>query len=86
VTSLIGEVDKLSAPLLGLFGADDTFPSPEQNEQLSAALTAAGKEFTFRTFAGAGHAFFSTDRPSYRPESAVEGWNDIFTFLSRTLA
>ncbi len=86
VKSLIGEVDQLSAPLLGLFGADDTFPSPEQNEALAAALTAAGKEFTFRTFDGAGHAFFSTDRPSYRPEAAVEGWKDIFTFLSRTLA
>jgi carboxymethylenebutenolidase len=86
VKALIGEVDQLSAPLLGLFGADDTFPSPEQNEQLAAALTAAGKEFTFRTFDGAAHAFFSTDRPSYRPEAAVEGWKDIFTFLSRTLA
>jgi len=52
---------------------------------LAEALTAAGKEFTFRTFDGAGHAFFSVDRPSYRPEAAVEGWKDIFTFLDRTL-
>jgi carboxymethylenebutenolidase len=86
VKGLLGEVGNLSAPLLGLFGADDTFPSPEQNEMLAAALTAAGKEFTFRTFEGAGHAFFSVDRPSYRTESAVEGWKDIFTFLERTIA
>ena len=33
----MGEVDNLSAPLLGLFGADDTFPSPEQNEHLADA-------------------------------------------------
>ena len=58
----------------------------ERRYQLAEALTAAGKEFTFRTFEGAGHAFFSVDRPSYRPESAVEGWTDIFNFLARTLA
>ena len=86
VKAIVGEAEHLSAPLLGLFGADDQFPSPEQNEQLAEALTAAGKEFTFRTFDGAGHAFFSVDRPSYRPESAVEGWSDIFNFLARTLA
>ncbi len=82
---LLGEVGNLSGPVLGLFGADDTFPSPDQTEMLAEALTAAGKELTFRTFDGAGHAFFAVDRPSYRPESAVEGWKDIFTFLDRTL-
>ncbi len=86
VKALIGEAANLSGPLLGLFGADDTFPSPEQNEALAEALTAAGKEFTFHTFEGAGHAFFSTDRPSYRAEAANEGWKDIFTFLARTIA
>ena len=83
---VIDEAGNLSAPLLGLFGADDTFPSPEQNEALAEALKAAGKDFTFRTFDGAGHAFFASDRPSYRPEAAVEGWEDIFTFLARTIA
>ena len=85
VKGLLGEVGNLSGPVLGLFGADDTFPSPDQTEMLAEALTAAGKELTFRTFDGAGHAFFAVDRPSYRPESAVEGWKDIFTFLDRTL-
>ena len=85
-TNLLGEVANLSGPLLGLFGADDAFPSPEQNEMLADALSAADKEFTLRTFDGAGHAFFAVDRPSYRPESATEGWKDIFTFLARTIA
>ncbi|HVA53466.1 MAG TPA: dienelactone hydrolase family protein [Acidimicrobiales bacterium] len=84
-TAVISELDGLAAPLLGLFGADDQNPSPEQVETLADALTKAGKEFTFRTFDGAGHAFFATDRPSYRPESATEGWRDVFTFLARTL-
>ncbi|MHB8378395.1 MAG: dienelactone hydrolase family protein [Acidimicrobiales bacterium] len=83
--AVISEVDGLSAPLLGLFGADDQNPSPEQVEAFAAALTKADKEFTFRTFDGAGHAFFATDRPSYRPEAATEGWRDVGTFLARTV-
>jgi carboxymethylenebutenolidase len=86
VKAVIGEVANLSAPLLGLFGAEDQFPTIEQNEMLAAALTKAGKDFTFRTFDGAGHAFFAVDRPSYRPESAVEGWGEIFSFLARAVA
>ncbi len=85
-TAVVGEVGSLSGPLLGLFGADDQYPSPEQNEILASALRDAGKEFDFRTFEGAGHAFFNTDRPSFRPEAALEGWGVIFEFLRRNLA
>jgi carboxymethylenebutenolidase len=83
--AVVNRVEGLSGPLLGLFGNDDQNPSPEQVRSLADALTKAGKEFTFRSFDGAGHAFFATDRPSYRPEAANEGWQDIFTFLARTV-
>jgi carboxymethylenebutenolidase len=84
--AVIGEAANLSGPLLGLFGADDQFPSPEQNETLDEALTRAGKEHEFHTYEGAGHAFFWVTRPSYRPETAVEAWGEIFNFLARTIA
>lgn len=84
--AIVGEVGNLSGPLLGLFGAEDTFPSPDQTDVLAKALEAAGKDFTFRTYEGAGHAFFATDRPSYRVEAANAGWKEIFAFLERTIA
>lgn len=84
-TAVIGEVENLRAPVLGLFGAEDLYPSPEQNEQLAQALTAAGKSFTFKTYDGAGHAFFNVARPSFRPEAAAEAWNEIWTFLATTI-
>ena len=71
---------------LGLFGADDQYPSPEEVGELEKALTEAGKEFDFHIFEGAGHAFFSVDRPGYRPEAAVEGWQAIWDFFGRHLA
>jgi carboxymethylenebutenolidase len=76
----------LRCPLLGLFGADDQYPSPEEVGELEKALREAGKEFDFHIYDGAGHAFFSVDRPAYRPEAAVEGWQAIWEFFGRYLA
>ncbi len=77
--------EKLSGPVLGLFGADDQFPAPDEVATLEAELKRLGKEFEFHTYEGAGHAFFAVDRPSYRPAAAVEGWQRIFEFYGRTL-
>ncbi|MGE5137391.1 MAG: dienelactone hydrolase family protein [Gemmatimonadota bacterium] len=76
----------LSCPLLGLFGADDQYPSPEHVAELDKALAAAGKPHEFHSYEGAGHSFFSTNRPAYRPEAAVEGWQRIWDFFGRHLA
>ena len=76
----------LSCPLLGLFGADDSHPSPEQVAELEKALSDAGKTFEFHLYEGAGHAFFSVNRPSYRPEAANDGWQKIWDFYGRHLA
>lgn len=76
----------LSCPLLGLFGADDKSPSPSQVAELADALRAAGKDFEFHSFDGAGHGFFSTDRPNHRVDAANQGWEFIFDFFDRHLA
>jgi carboxymethylenebutenolidase len=78
--------EKLNCPVLGLFGADDQFPAPDEVATLEAELKRLGKEYEFHTYEGAGHAFFAVDRPSYRPAAAVEGWQRIFEFYGRTLA
>jgi carboxymethylenebutenolidase len=77
---------ELRCPLLGLFGAEDKYPSPEHVAELERLLTEAGKTYEFHTFDNAGHGFFATDRPSYRPEAAKEGWRLIFDFYGRHLA
>jgi carboxymethylenebutenolidase len=79
-------VPDLSCPVLGLFGAEDQYPAPAEVAELEGLLSAAGKEFEFHTYEGAGHAFFNTDRPSYRPEAAGDGWRRIWEFFGRTLS
>jgi carboxymethylenebutenolidase len=82
---LISKAPDLSCPLLGLFGAEDSHPEPDEVAVLSAELQKLGKEHEFHTFPDAGHAFFSVDRPAYRPAAAVEGWKKIFEFYGRHL-
>ena len=83
---ILGLAPQLSCPMLGLFGAEDTFPGPEETAVLSAELDKHGKAHEFHTYDGAGHAFFAVDRPAYRVEAAVDGWQKIFDFFGRTLS
>lgn len=75
----------LSCPILGLFGEEDSSPSPEQVAMHEEALKTHGKEYDFHMYPGAGHGFFYYDRSAYRQEQAVDGWQKIFVFLSKHL-
>jgi carboxymethylenebutenolidase len=86
VKPLIDRAPQIGCELLGLFGAEDKYPSPEQVEEIKAGLDAAGKTYTFHSYEGAGHAFFSVDRPAHRPEAAADGWKRIWSFYGRLLA
>jgi carboxymethylenebutenolidase len=83
---VIGLSKDLTCPLLGLFGAEDKFPSPDQTAELDAELTRLGKPHEFHTYDGAGHAFFCVDRPSYRVEAALDGWARIWEWYGRYLS
>ena len=86
VGPIVDKTPNLACPLLGLFGADDSHPSPEQVGELEQALKAAGKTYEFHTYEGAGHAFFSVNRPSYRVEAANDGWQRIWDFYGQYLS
>ncbi|MEK7878637.1 MAG: dienelactone hydrolase family protein, partial [candidate division NC10 bacterium] len=75
----------LSCPLLGLFGEEDQSPSPAQVAQHEAELKKHGKNYEFHMYPKAGHGFFYYDRPAYRQEQAVDGWNKLFAFLEKHL-
>jgi carboxymethylenebutenolidase len=85
VTGLEDQLPNLRCPLLGLFGNDDQYPTPEQVDELESILKANGKTYEFHRYDGAGHAFFSIDRPAYRPEAAVDAWERIEAFYGTYL-
>src|SRR3954447_15169182 len=76
----------LRCPLLGLFGNEDRSPSPEDVDTMEAALKEHGKSYELHRYDGAGHAFFSVDRPSYNLDAAKDGWKQIWSFFGRELA
>ena len=79
------QLPNLHAPLLGLFGNDDQHPSPEAVDELEKILTDNDKPHEFHRYDGAGHAFFSVDRPSYRVEAANDGWEQVTAFFATNL-
>jgi carboxymethylenebutenolidase len=85
VGPLADRVPEVAAPVLGLFGNEDSYPSPEQVDELEKLLQDNGKTYEFHRYDGAGHAFFSVDRPAYRAEAAKDGWERVEAFFGRYL-
>jgi carboxymethylenebutenolidase len=86
VTNLVDQLPDLHAPVLGLFGNEDKYPSPEHVDEFEAILKANDKTYEFHRYDDAGHAFFSTERPSYRVEAANDGWERIEAFYGTHLS
>ena len=76
----------LSCPILGLFGDEDTNPSPEQVNLHEEELKEHKKNYEFHRYPDAGHGFFYYHRPSYRQAQAEDGWQKVFAFLEKHLA
>jgi carboxymethylenebutenolidase len=77
-TNPIDLVGKLRAPVLGLYGAEDTGIPVAAVDQMKAALAAsnntAAKQSRIVVYPGAPHAFHADYRPSYRKDAAEDGW------------
>ncbi len=86
VSVLNDNLRDLRCPLLGLFGKDDAHPSPDEVAELEQLLTGYGKSFELHSYDGAGHAFFAAERPSYRPQSAKDGWERVEAFFGKHLS
>ena len=76
----------LDCPLLGLFGADDQSPTVAQVKTQEEELIKFNKNYEFHMYPDAGHGFFYYDRPAYRQEQAVDGWQKLFAFFQKHLS
>ncbi len=85
VTNLVDQLPNLRCPVLGLFGNEDSYPSPAQVDEFEQILQANDKPYEFHRYDDAGHAFFAVDRPSYRVAAANDGWERIADFYGKYL-
>jgi carboxymethylenebutenolidase len=83
--NLLPLVDKMAAPIMLIYGAEDKSISTAEHEQVAAALSKAKKRYILNVFPKAGHGFFSDRRDSYNPEAASEAWAMTLNFFDRYL-
>lgn len=74
---------ELSAPVLGLYGAQDTGISLDSVETMRQALRAANAKAEIIVYPDAGHAFNADYRPSYHKASAEDGWQRMLEWFTR---
>ncbi|WP_231594696.1 dienelactone hydrolase family protein [Synechococcus sp. CBW1107] len=70
-------VARIKAPVLGLYGGKDDSIPLETAERMQAALKAAGGRSEIVIYPEAPHGFHADYRPSYRPETAADGWSRL---------
>ena len=76
----------MNCPIMGIFGNEDSRPSPEEVDLTELVLKQHNKEYEFHRYDGAGHGFFAVDRPSYHQASAVDAWGKVVDFYNRHLS
>jgi carboxymethylenebutenolidase len=80
------EIQKIHAPVLGNFGAEDRGIPPDAVESFEKAMTADGKPCDLKVYDGAGHAFENpNNKLGYREAAARDAWARTLAFFGRTL-
>ncbi len=79
-------LEKLSCPLLGVFGEADHIISVDDVLRFRAALERNKKTYHIRIYPDAPHGWLNDTMPGrYRKEAAVDAWNLLLAFLKKTM-
>jgi carboxymethylenebutenolidase len=76
-------VDKINAPVLGLYGGADAGIPNDTVDRMNEALRKAGKKSTIHVYPDTPHAFNADYRPSYRKEQADDGWKRAIEWFKK---
>ncbi|HLZ68933.1 MAG TPA: dienelactone hydrolase family protein [Dehalococcoidia bacterium] len=81
------QIERLQAPLLGIFAEHDQWTPPAQVQALKARLQALGKQAELHVYPGCDHAFFNdTSASAYKPEAAQDAWRRTLAFFREHLS
>lgn len=76
----------IACPVIGLYGNEDSNPSPQDVDDYSAALSAAGVAHEFHQYEGAGHAFQNFPMPErFHAAASADAWEKVLDFLADKL-
>ena len=78
-------ISTISCAVLAFYGETDT-RLIDSLPEVTAAMQAAGVDFTAKIYENAGHAFFNdTSALMYRADAAVDSWQRTLAFLETAL-
>jgi carboxymethylenebutenolidase len=75
----------LEAPLLGIFGGQDSSIPVADVRRLESTLRELGKTAEVHVYEEAGHAFANPSGERYVPEAARQAWEETLAFLGEHL-
>jgi carboxymethylenebutenolidase len=79
-------INKINAPILGLFGAQDHGITPDDVHKFEAAMKQQGKKVDIKIYDDAGHAFENpNNKEGYRAQDAADAWQRTVAFLAANL-
>jgi carboxymethylenebutenolidase len=82
-THPIDVVDKINAPVLGLYGGADQGIPNDTVEKMREALKAKGKKSEIILYPDTPHAFLADYRPSFRKEQAEDAWKKLTEWFKK---
>ena len=79
-------LNKIQAPVLGLFGGQDRGIPPAAVQQFEKQMKEMGKEVSIKIYDDAGHAFENpNNKGGYRADDAADAWKRITDFFAAKL-
>ncbi len=80
-------IDRITAPVLGLWGEKDHVIAIEDVQRLRGLLEAKRKSYEFTVFRDMPHGWLNSTMPGrYRAGAAAEAWRLVVEFLGRAFA
>jgi carboxymethylenebutenolidase len=80
-----GEIGKIKAPLLAIYGTADKNIPPDKVEKFEKAAKKMGKKIKVFEYPGAGHAFMNSTGQMYNKENSPKAWKEVNSFLDSHL-
>jgi carboxymethylenebutenolidase len=86
ITDNEAKLRPLNAPILGIFGAEDTSIPVASVRRFRTALKDLEKDYEIEIYPGVGHAFANPTGTNYNAEAADKAWAKTVAFLRNHLA
>jgi carboxymethylenebutenolidase len=78
-------LQRIDAPVLGIFGSEDQVVPVEDVREFNRTLDEIGVEHEVYVYDGAGHAFANPSGQSFRPDATRDAWMKTLAFLDESL-